>query len=444
MVPIKSQFYTSPGFIKYFNNSSWLVGEKVIRLFTGLFINLYVARYLGPQNYGILNYVLSFVALFGVIAPLGLDEIVIKELIKNEEDKNSILGTAFVLKFFGAVTTIVLVSATFLFPINDYQTNYYIFIIVLNLIFQPFYVIDFYFQSQVQAKYLVKANILSLIITSIIRIILVYLKAPLVYFIWVSFVDSIIIAIGLMFFYRSLNLKVIKWEYCYRLGKNLLDQSWPLIISGIVIMIYIRIDQVMLKQLIGFEAVGIYSAAVRVSELWYFIPMAIGGSLFPAIVNAKKLDENLYHQRLMVLLNIMVLISLPTAIIVTFFSENIILILFGKSFIEAASVLSIHIWTGIFVFIGVISGKYLIIEGLTMVSLYRSLFGAIANVILNLILIPVFGIIGAAISTLVAQIIAAYLFDFFNKKTRKLFYMKTKALLFIGFFNNLKAFYHGN
>jgi len=431
LIDIKKRTISNSGLKRYFFNSTWLVGEKLLRLIIGLFVGLYVARYLGPTNFGILNYAAAFVAIFTILAPLGLDEIIINELIINPQKKNKVLGTGFVLKCFGVVLSIILTCITFLFNVNDSQTNTYICIILINLLFQPFFIIDFYFQSQVKAKYLVKANIISLILNSLIRLFLVVVKADLIYFVIVTVLDSLIVAIGLVYFYSKEQLRFATWNFSKSLAFKMLKQSWPLIISSIAIMVYMRIDQLMLKQMTDFKTVGIYSAAVKISELWYFIPMAIGGSLFPAIINAKKISHDLYIKRMQAFISLMVIISFPIAIIVALFSTNIIVLLYGLNFQAAGAILSVHIWTGIFVFIGVASGKYLIIEGLTKLSLYRSLWGAVANVVLNFILIPILGGLGAAISTLIAQMIATYFFDYFNPRTRELFYIKTKALFFI-------------
>lgn len=426
------------GFKKYLYNSSWLVGEKLLRLFSGLFVGVYVARYLGPENYGILNYAISFVALFAVIASLGLDEIVINELVQSTHLRNTILGTAFGLKIFGTLITICLILISFIFHFNESQINSYILIIALSYIFQPFYVIDFYFQSRVQAKFLVQANILSLIINSIIRLILVIINADLIYFVLVSILDTFIVAIGLLILYTKQNLRISDWNFNFSLAKNLLKSSWPLIFSGVVVMIYMRIDQIMLKEMVGFDKVGIYSAAVRISELWYFIPMAIGGSFFPALINAKIQDERIFLKRISLFLTFMVLISYIIIIPIICFSDDIIMLLYGEKYLEASQVLTISIWATTFVFIGTASGKYMVIENLTKSMFYRTFCGAIINVVMNLFLIPRYGMVGAAYSTLVAQAVAAYFYDVFDPKTRALFLMKTRAIFLIDILKSIR------
>jgi O-antigen/teichoic acid export membrane protein len=212
---------------------------------------------------------------------------------------------------------------------------------------------------------------------------------------------------------------------------DLLRDSWPLILSGMVVAVYMKIDQVMIKEMLDSEAVGQYAAAVRLSEAWYFIPMVISSSLFPAIINAKKISEELYYERLQKLYDLMVWMAVAIALPMTFLSDWVVELLYGSEYSEAASVLMVHIWAGVFVFLGVASGKWFITEDLQKYSFYRTFFGSVANIVLNFILIPKLGINGAAIATLVSQIIAAYLFDLFSIKTKKIFFMKTQSLKII-------------
>lgn len=200
-------------------------------------------------------------------------------------------------------------------------------------------------------------------------------------------------------------------------------------LSGIVVSIYMRIDQVMIKEMMDSEAVGQYAAAVRVSELWYFIPVVISSSLFPAIINAKAQSEELYYARLQKLYDLMVWMALAIAIPMTFLSNWIVNLLYGNIYDQAGNVLMIHIWTGIFVFLGVASGKWFTAENLQMLSFWRTFSGMVINVVLNLVMIPKYGITGAAVATLSANFMAAFFFDFFNKKTKKVFYMKLKAFV---------------
>ena len=197
----------------------------------------------------------------------------------------------------------------------------------------------------------------------------------------------------------------------------------------------------MIKIMLNNESVGIYSAAVNLSEAWYFIPMAISTSVFPAIINAKKLSDKHYYKRLQNLYDLMVLLAVAIALPTTFFSSWIVGGFYGDKYLRASGALSIHIWSGVFVFLGVASGKWLLAENLLKISFYRTFLGASGNVILNLILIPIFQLNGAAVATLIANFLAAYFFDAVNLKTRRTFVMKTKSLCFVGVKNGFSKFF---
>ena len=418
-------------FMMYFKNTSWLFGEKILRMVIGLFVGIWVARYLGPEKFGVFSYAQSLVGLFTVIATLGLDSIVIRELVKDESRRDELIGTAFWMKLFGAILVLILLGIAVNIISNDTQTNVLVFIIASATIFQSFNVVDMYFQSKVMSKFVVYANIISLLLSSIVKVALILNEAPLVAFAWVVFFDSFVLACGFVYFYTKNNLSLLMWKFNKIVALGLIKDSWLLILSGLVVSIYMKIDQVMIKEMLGSDAVGQYAAAVRLSEAWYFIPMVISSSLFPAIINAKKGSEELYYARLQKLYDLMVWMAIAIAIPMTFMSDWIVELLYGDQYSQTGSVLMIHIWAGVFVFLGVASGKWFIVENLQKYSFYRTFAGAVLNVILNFILIPKFGINGAAIATLSSQATAAYLFDLFSTKTRKMFFLKTKSLLLI-------------
>jgi len=399
----------SAGFKKYFVNTGWLFFERIVEMAVTFLVGVYVARYLGPANFGLLSYSVSFVGLFAGIATLGLDNIVVRELVKDEKKRDELLGTTFILKVVGAILAIGILTIAIRFTNNDDFTNLLIFIIVIGTIFQSFNVINFYFQSRVLSKYTVYAQISSIILCAIIKLLLIYFNMGLIYFAMVILLQSIILASGLIAVYIKQKLSLFRWRIYFDLTKRLLNDSWPLIFSGIAISIYMKIDQVMIKNMLDAKAVGNYAVAVRLSEVWYFIPMAITNSLFPAIINAKKISEKLYYERLQKLYDLMVWLAMGIALPIMLLSNNIINILFGIQYQEAAGVLRIYVWAGVFVFLGVASSQYLLAENYTKISFLKSITGAIVNVILNIILIPKFKINGAAIATVISYFVSVFL-----------------------------------
>ena len=418
------------GFMKYFKNTSWLLGEKILRMIVGLFVGIWVARYLGPEQFGLFSYAQAFVGLFTAIAGLGLDSIIVRELVKDPTKQAVLLGTAFYLKLIGASLVLLALAGAVTLSHQDSLTTWLIFIIASATVFQSFNIIDFFFQAKVLSKYVVYVNIISLLISSFVKIGLILTNASLIAFAWVILFDSVILMLGFVYYFqRHAKLNIKKLNFSKATAINLLKDSWPLILSGLVISIYMKVDQIMIKEMLDAEAVGQYVAAVRLSEAWYFIPMVIASSLFPAIINAKKVSEEFYYAQLQKLYDLMVWIAIAIALPMTFLSDWVIDLLYGVQYDQSGAILMIHIWAGVFVFLGVASSRWFIVENLQKYSLYRTLAGALINVMLNYILIPIYGIYGAAYATLASQVVASYLFNITNKKLRYTFLLQTNAIL---------------
>ena len=419
-----------PGFRKYFANTSWLMGERILRMAVSLFVGIFVARYLGPERYGLLSYANSFVGIFIVLGTLGLDDIIVRELVKTPEQQEKILGSSFLLKLVGTLLMWMAILAAVPFTKNDFQTNILIIIIAFGAVFQAFNVIDFSFQAKVKSKFIVHAQFVQLIISSIVKIILVVNETPLIWFASVYCLDAIVLAMGLIFVYFYNGNNIFHWKWSFETSKYLLRDSWPLIFAGVVVSVYMKIDQVMIKEMLGAKEVGLYAAAVKLSEAWYFLPLAITSSLFPAIVNAKLYQKEDYFQRLQKLYDLMVWIAVAIALPTAILSPWIVEFLYGNEYLESSSVLNIHIWSGIFVFLGVASSKYLLAENYIKKTFYRTFVGALLNIIMNYYLIGIMGIKGAALSTFASHFFAAYFYDILDKDLREMFILKTKSLFF--------------
>lgn len=412
-------------------NTGWLFADRILRMGVGLFMTVWVARYLGVEQFGILNYATAFVALFSPISTLGLDAIVVRSIVREPEKKEEILGTAFWLKLPGGIAAFILALSTiFVVRYNDHLTIFLVAILSSVGIFQSFDIIDLWFQSQVQSKYTVIAKNTVFIIITMIKIILIMMQARLLAFAWVLLAETALGAVGLIIVYRVKGNSILLWRWSFSLAKTLIKESWPLILSGLTVMIYMRIDQIMLGEMLGDKAVGIYSAATRISEVWYFIPTAITSSFAPAIFAAKQKSEVLYYQRIKQLVSLMLVLSVIISLPMTFISEPIIMILFGNNYVAAGSVLAIHIWSSVFVFMGMATSSWFIAEELTHFSMYRTMVGAIINIILNLFLIPKYAGVGAAISTLISYAFAGFLIHAIHPKTQKIFKIQINSIRF--------------
>lgn len=416
------------GFMRYFKNTSWLMGERILRMAVGLFVGIWVARYLGPEEFGLFSYAQSFVGLFMAIATLGLDGIVVRELVKDQSKRDALLGTVFILKLIGAFIVLLLLFFTVNIISTDAQTKLLIIVIASATIFQSMNVVDFYFQSKVLSRYVAFTNTFTLLISSAVKVWLILNGASLSAFAWVVLFDSVILSLGYIYFYLKIGNRIKQWSFDKALAQSLLKDSWPLILSGIVISIYMKIDQVMIKEMLGAVAVGQYAAAVKISEAWYFVPMVIASSLFPAIIEAKKQSEALYYERLQKLYDLMVWMAVAIALPMTFLSDWVVDLLYGEQYSQAGSVLMIHIWTGVFVFFGVVRGKWMLNENLQTYSLVFMWVSVTINIVLNYLLIPVVGVVGAAIATLLTQATGTVIVPLFFKKLRLSFFMMAKTM----------------
>jgi O-antigen/teichoic acid export membrane protein len=292
-----------------------------------------------------------------------------------------------------------------------------------------------YFQSKVMSKYVVYANIISLFISSLVKITFIFMNAPLVAFAWVVLFDSFVLTSGFVyFFFKHSKFNIYNLTFKSETAISLLKDSWLMAIAGAAILIYMKIDQVMIKEMMNSEAVGQYAAAVRISELWYFIPMIIVSSLFPTLVNAKKQSEELYYARLQKLYDLMVWMAIAIAVPMTFLSDLVVNLLYGSQYNQGGSILMIHIWAGLFVFLSVANDKWFYIENKSFLLTKKVIIGVISNVMLNIILIPLYGIKGAAIATIISYTISVLLSDLFFKNMNQLFWMKIKALLLLSTF----------
>lgn len=427
---VRSKLAGRRGLQAVIGNTGWLIADKVIRLGVGLFVSVWIARYLGPAQFGLWSFAMAFAALFGAFATLGLDGIVVRELVKTPERQNELMGSAFALKLAGGVATLLLaVGAMALVRPGERLTLLLVALSAAGFIFQSMNVVDFYFQARVQSRYTVYAANAAFILMTLTKIALLMLSAPLVAFALAGLGEAILTALFLLIAYRLNHHRSSAWRYRTSVAVELLKHSWPLILSSLAIMVYMRIDQIMIGQMLGDKEVGLFSAAVKISEVWYFVPTAIVSSVFPAIILAKQQNEELYLGRLQRLYDLMVILALSIAIPLTIFSDELMSFLFGSAYQSAGSVLALHIWGGIFVFLGVASSQWYLAENLQTIAFSRAVVGAVVNILLNLVLIPSHGLIGAAVATIFAQLVAAYLFDGLSNRTRPQFWAKTNALV---------------
>ena len=426
---IHRQIAHRPSVLKIVENISWLFFDKILRMGVGLFVGVWIARYLGPEQFGLLSFATAFIGLFGAIAAMGLQGIVVRDIVRDPEGSRVTLGTAALLQVLGGLVAYVLmlVAIAYIRP-DDFLARSIVAILGSMLLLKASEVAVYWFESQVLSKYTVWVQNGVFLVISAIKVVLILQQAPLTAFVWAILAEGVLVALILLTVMGKRGPSIARLRVSTERAKTLLKDSWPLILSAIAVSIYMKIDQVMLGQMLGDEAVGIYSAAVRVSEIWYFIPLVIVASVFPAILEAKKRSDELYYARLKSLFDLMSLISVPVALVMTFLSPFVVVFLFGDAYAEAGTVLAIHIWASVFVFLGVASSKWFLAENLQRHLFVRTFLNGLINIVLNYLLIPRYGAAGAAVALVISQSAGLLVYDHFRRDTKKLFYMKIASL----------------
>lgn len=394
-------------------------------------VSIYVARYLGPENFGILSYAISITSLFAIATHMGLSGLAVRELVNYPEDHKELMGTIFGIKFLAALLAMVGFLIFMFFTGDSKEVEFWVLIIVSGaILLKPFEIFDFWFQAKVRAKYSSIVRATATTTFSVVQIGLVVLGAQLLLFAGAKLFEALLIGILFVFFFRRKSkFPLFSWRFNFSRAKELLSQGWMIMAGAIFAMVYIKIDQVMLRWLIDAEEVGVYSVAAKLSEAWYFIPNMIVASLFPKLLELRKKSEAQFKKRLQQLLDLLFVIALSLAILITFISGPVINFLYGVEFEKAAVILSIHIWAGIFIFMRAAFSKWILVEDAIAFSMITQGLGALANVMMNLILIPIYGGLGAAIATIISYGVASYLALIFYEKSRSIFWMMSRSLL---------------
>lgn len=417
-------------FMKYFKNTSWLFFERIFKMGIGFFIIILLTRYLGPENYGLLSYSQSFVGMFIAFSTLGLEVILVRELTKRKSETNIILGTALVLKFIASFISFFVVI-TLNFFIAGEETIFLTNIIAFTLLFYSLNLgMDTYFQANVLSKYAVVSNTTVYIITSILKFLLIYYKADLIYFAYILVFDAVFTFIGYMYIYELQNRSILSLKFNKTMAIYFIKSGWTMMMVSMAVFFYTKIDQIMIKHLLDNISVGYYSAAIRVSELFYFIPSLVAQSVFPKIIEEhNKGNEKNYFKLLLTVYKITLWISIPIVIFVSIFNEWIIEILFGPAFLASASILSVLTFCLIFVSVGSINTKILYVENYENKYLKRSVLGVLINIGLNFIFITIYGAVGAAVATLITLFVIHYIYDLFDKDLWKFYHLKLACFI---------------
>jgi PST family polysaccharide transporter len=403
-------------------NFFWLSSDKVFKLLISLIVGAWTARYLGPSNLGKLNYIYAYITILTAVSSLGMDSFLIKEILESKSEKNKILGTSFVLRFLASIISIGVIYLILLISKLDTELYHLYYLMVIPILLSPFELIDIEYQSRLQSKKTIISKNIGYVIGTGLKIYILVIGKSLIWFALVIAVEAFISYLFLVVSYQ-LNHNIRQWQFDKDRISSLLKSIWPFALSGLSIILYMRLDQIMLGNIMGDKSVGQFSAAVKITEIFMYLPMAISSSYYPSLIKAKEISYEYFHSKILSYFRVMTTFSISISLLLFVFSYLIIKTIYGIQYLEAVDILKIHCWTLFPVFLGIASGQYLVIEGLQKIIFYRTLIGLITNVILNIVLIPQYGGIGAAFATVISYLFSAILSNLFFKKTRLLLFL---------------------
>ena len=386
---------------KIVSNIYWAVIGKVVTLLGSLLVGILVARYLGSEQYGLMNYVISYVALFQILASFGMDNIEIRELSKEQVDKNIVLGTAFRLKLLFALATMVLIVGTALLFEADRFTIGMIALYSFSVVFNSLSVIRNYFTSVVWNEYIVKTEITRTLIGAGIKIALLCVKAPLWAFVAATMFDTVLLASGYALAYKTKVGSLSVWTFDWQVGKYLLKHSFPLLLSGAAVMVYNRIDQVMIGNMIDKASVGLFSVATKFVEVALFVPTIMSQTIAPILVRTRERSQEEYERKAQFFMNVTVWGCVLMGVVICLLAYWLVRLTFGMEYLLAVPVLQVMAFKVVGMALSNTAGLMIIVENQQKYAFIRNLLGCIVCVLLNLWLIPRYGIMGSAVVTVI-------------------------------------------
>lgn len=418
--------------LKIFKNVFWAMIGKIINMIGALFVGILVARYLGPEQYGVMNYIISYVALFTIVATFGLSNIEVRELSKRKDEKNVIIGTCFRLRLFFATVAYIMIVATLVVFKTDSFTTAMILLYGVTLYTQCcFEVIRNYFTSIIKNEYVVKSEIARTIIGACLKIILLYLKAPLWCFIAAIVFDTFLVSSGYVITYRKTVGSLREWKYDQSLVRYYINQSFPLLLSGAAVIIYQRIDQVMIGNMIDKQSVGCFATAGKFLDIILFLPTVLTQTVTPLIVKAKESGNvNEYEHKSFQFLSLVVWISIILAAIFSMSAYWMIYYTYGEQYLAAVPVLQIMAWKTVGMAISSSGGQLIIIEKIQKWAVFRNVAGCVVCIILNLLLIPIYGVVGSAFVTIVTLFVSGFIANYLIPPYRHIFKLECRVLLY--------------
>lgn len=414
---------------KVAKNLIWAVGGKMVTLIGNLIVGILVARYLGPEQFGLMNYVVSFVALFQVFASFGLDSIEIREEAASPEKRDVIVGTAFYLKIMTALSTLVVIAIVSMLFEADGYTQAMIMVYSISVLLNSMSVARNYFTSIVWNEYVVKTEISRTFIGILLKVCLLAMHASLTWFIVALLLDAFMLASGYAVSYHSKIASLRLWRWDSKLAKYLLSQAFPMLLSGAAVIVYTKINQVMIGNMLDKTAVGQYSIAVSFIDVCVFIPTILSQTITPILVQNYESDGEKYKERAQTFMNVTLWGCVGIAIFVSLISYPLIRYTYGTMYLASVPVLQLMIFRLAGVAYTQTSGQMIVIEKKQKYAVIRNVIGCVVCVSMNFIFIPRYGIMGAAISAMITTMFPGYLAHAFIPAYHEIFKMQTRGIL---------------
>jgi polysaccharide transporter, PST family len=422
--------YLNGGLLSIVRNFAWLSGDRIVRMGVALLVGAAVARHLSPQGFGVMAFAIAISELVGCFVSLGFESLLPRELLRHPEQTNTLHGTGFwctlaaaVLLYLGVIVPIAM------FASKGPEGTASLLLAGLLFFRAPLGLLNLQFTVQLRAEFGVMAANIGFLISTAVRLWLIFTGASVIAFVAVLLIEPFGAAIATYIFYRRAGYRVTDWRWDGALARRLLRESWPLILSGFATIIYMRMDQVMLAYMRDEAEVGLYGAALRFSEVWYFLPMALASSLFPALVRTREVDTAAYLSRLQRYYDFNAVFAYGLIILLVPMAPWLFQVFFGQSYTGADAVFQLHIWACLCVFLGIASSQHIAIEGWTRFAFLSTTLGAVSNLALNFAFIPQWGASGSAAATVISQACSTFLACFLWAPTRPNGWMQVRALL---------------
>lgn len=426
----------------FFVNAKWLYWEKGFNFLNSAFVIVLLTSHLGIELFGTYSYIIGFVTLFSFLSFFGLDAILVRDFKNDDYEDSVLIGSSVFLLSAASFSSFLISCITAYFLIESERVFYLTVIMSLSFISSPLTVFYMYFNAKMDLVLLSASRILGLIGIFIIKLIALWLGWDLIGFVFIEMISIAFLALQSLFVFL-VKIGKPQLRICWITVKRLALDGLPLMISSGAIVAYAKIDIIILGYLLDFREVGIYSAAVKISEIWYVIPMTLTTLLFPLILGSRKESPMSYRKMLRSASETMLIVCFLAVTLLFAFGPYLVKLVYQPEFHVAGEIIRILSFTGIFVGLGYVNGRYLVAENLLYLTMRRNLYGLALNVTLNFVLIPLYGIHGAAISTLIAIFYTGLGCLVFSKKTHDIFRIQCLAFNILAqplrVINNLKA-----